>query len=143
MAKLFISCPMRGLSGIEIAEIRAWMLRQAFLIWPEEDLEIMDQLLPPEDGHKRMNVHCLGRSIQILADADYYIGISDWRITDHFRGCRVENEVAGNYLQRESKDKVTCYFIDNVEPIPVFKKVLLLLEEEERKRLMPVCQEVM
>ena len=136
MAKLFISCPMRGLSGVEIAEMRAFMLKYAMLIWPEETFEVMETVIPPEDGHKRLNVHCLGRSIQLMADADYYIGIDDYQICDHHRGCEVENHVAREYMRpsEDCKYDRNLFFIRDASQIPAFKKLVDKITEEEQKR---------
>ena len=137
MSKLFISCPMKGLSGVEIAELRAFMLKQAMIIWPEETFEVLESAIPPEPGHKHLNVHCLGRSIQLIADADYYIGIRDYYIEQRHKGCQVENEIARHYLM---EDHGTVYvpnvfFVENIAAIPAFHKVFendALKRREER-----------
>ena len=135
MAKLFISCPMKGFSGVEIAEMRAFMLKYAMLLWPEEDFEVIETCLPPEDGHKRMNVHCLGRSIQLMADADYYIGIDDYMVGEYQSGCDIENHVARAYM-RPSKDckyDRNLFFIRDASQIPAFKELCDKIAREERK----------
>ena len=135
MAKLFISCPMKELSGVEIAEIRAFMLKQAMIVWPEEEFEVMETAIPPEEGHKRMSVHCLGRSIQMLADADYYIGVEDYPIIDYHTGCDIENHVARMYVRplEGCKYDSNLYFIHNASQIPVFQKLIDKIREEKRK----------
>lgn len=135
MSKLFISCPMKGLSGVEIAEIRAFMLKYAMLLWPEEDFEVMETVLSPEDGHKRLNVHCLGRSIQLMADADYYIGVDDYMICEHHSGCDIENHVAREYMRpsEDCKYERNLFFIRDASQLPVFQKLINRIMEKERK----------
>lgn len=96
MKKLFISCPMRGRTDEDIKVTREKMHKVAEALFGEE-LEVIDSHIPPAmnlPADTRKNVWCLGRSIQMMAEADYYIGAYAYG----YSGCMVENEVAHNYF---------------------------------------------
>lgn len=90
--KLFISQPYTGLTDDEIMETRNRIYEKAKIIF-EEDFELIDQYHQPDipDG-KRM--HYLGRSIQMMADADIVIFSIDHE-TAH--GCNIEKHCAQIY----------------------------------------------
>lgn len=97
MKKLFISCPMRGRTEDNIKLTMEKMHKIAEVIFGEE-LEMINTLIPPDrdlpDG-TRDDVWCLGRSIQMIASADYYIGL--YGVHD-FNGCCIENEISYRYF---------------------------------------------
>lgn len=97
MKKLFISCPMRGLSDEVIKKTREKMHKLAEIYFDQE-LEVINNFIPPaydlpESTNK--SVWCLGRSIQMMADADYFIGY--FGDADVFPGCNCEEEIARRY----------------------------------------------
>ena len=94
MKKLFISCPMRGRTETNIRKSREKMHRIAEAAFGEE-LEVIQNYIedrPPKDS--RQAVWCLGKSIELLSKADYFIGI-DWCYG--WKGCDIEKEVARVY----------------------------------------------
>lgn len=94
MKKLFVSVPMKGRTEEAIKKSIDDMKSMAEIIFGEE-FELIDTYITdpaPEVAHK--NVWCLGRSIQLLADADAFMGISG---SAYYNGCNVEASVAGAY----------------------------------------------
>lgn len=94
MKKLFISCPMKGRTEENIRNSMERMHKLAEIIFDEE-LEVIPTYIednPPENNNKA--IWYLGKSIQLLAEADYFIGI-DWY--DFYKGCSIERDVANRY----------------------------------------------
>lgn len=94
MKKLFISCPMKGRTEENIRKSMEQMHKIAEIIFDQE-LEVIPSYVedkPPENNNKA--IWYLGKSIQLLADADYFIGVD---YPDFFKGCAIENEVARSY----------------------------------------------
>ena len=94
MKKLFISCPMKGRTEENIKKSMEKMHKMAEIVFNQE-LEVIPSYIednPPETTDQR--IWDLGRSIQMMADADYYIGV---RWANGFAGCSVENDVADWY----------------------------------------------
>lgn len=96
MKKLFISCPMKGLSDEAIKKLRDDLKTIAEIIF-EEELEVIDSYIS-EDAPENTNapIYYLGESIKKISEADYYIGIDLGYDTD-FNGCYIENLVAKRY----------------------------------------------
>lgn len=95
MKKLFISCPMRGRSEEAIRATMEQMHHIAEAVFNEE-LEVIQTYIedtPPETGN--VSLWCLGASIQMLADADYFIGVRDE--AKAYNGCIIENHTASRY----------------------------------------------
>lgn len=93
MKKLFISCPMKGRSEENIKKSREKMRQLAEIIFDQE-LEVIPSYVkdnPPSDSKEA--VYYLGKSLQLLSQADYYIGVD----TFNFTGCYIENQVARGY----------------------------------------------
>lgn len=93
MKKLFISCPMKGRTEEAIKDSMARMHKIAELTFGEE-LEPIDSYISgdaPEDNKKAM--WYLGESIQMMAEADYFVGISEFG----YDGCEMERFVAHKY----------------------------------------------
>jgi hypothetical protein len=65
---------------------------------------------PPENTHQ--SIWYLGKSIQLLAEADFYIGID---YSDHFNGCMMENDIARRYGIRSTHVRVIDIMPDVVE----------------------------
>lgn len=94
MKKLFISCPMKGRTEENIRKSMEKMHKMAEIIFDQE-LEVIPTYIddnPPENSQQ--GVWYLGKSIQLLADADYFIGVSH---SDFYKGCMVERDVARRY----------------------------------------------
>lgn len=94
MKKLFISCPMKGRTEENIRKSIEKMHKIAEIVF-DEKLEVIPSYIEdkPPKGNKEA-VWYLGRSIQLLSEADYFIGIEHFGI---FRGCMIENDIARNY----------------------------------------------
>ena len=99
MKKLFISCPMNGLTDEMIKANREKMHKIAEIVFDQE-LEVIPSYIsqdPPEGAMAPM--WYLGRSIQLMSEADYYIGVN--MPYGYSNGCVIENDVAVTYgLQR-------------------------------------------
>lgn len=94
MKKLFISCPMNGRTTENIKKTMFKMHQIAEIIF-DEKLQPIDSYLNDEtiEDKKNESIYCLGRAIEKMADADYFIGVYD----RHFRGCNIERLVAQEY----------------------------------------------
>lgn len=93
MKKLFISCPMKGRTEKNIRESMEKMHKLAEIMFGEE-LEVIPSYIedsPPQDT--REAIWYLGRSIQFMSKADYFIGVE----YSDFNGCSVERTVASRY----------------------------------------------
>ena len=94
MKKLFISCPMKGRTEENIRKSMEQMHKIAEIVF-DQQLEVIPSYVedrPPENS--KQAVWYLGKSIQLLAEADFFIGI-DWM--EFYNGCMVENEIARRY----------------------------------------------
>ncbi|MGG7143556.1 DUF4406 domain-containing protein [Clostridium nigeriense] len=95
MKKLFISQPMRGLTKDEVLkvreEIRARAEKQI-----GEPVEVIDSFFTEYPGEvcKSIPMWYLGKSIQLLSQADIAYFGGDWR---NARGCKIEYEVSDKY----------------------------------------------
>ena len=105
--KLFISCPMNGLTDEMIKANREKMHKIAEIVFDKKLEVIPSYILPagevPEGAMTSM--WYLGRSIQMMSEADYYIGVNAFYDCD-YPGCVIENNVAHNYGLR-------TYFVDS------------------------------
>lgn len=109
MKKLFISCPMKGRTEENIRRSMDKMHKIAEIIFDQE-LEVIPTYIednPPENNNRA--IWYLGKSIQLMSEADFFIGISDY--TDYFRGCVEEGNIARAY-----GIKCTYVSIDEVMP---------------------------
>lgn len=105
MKKLFISCPMKGLSDRTIENIRNQMHKIAELIFDQE-LEVIDSFFKEDVNDneiKNYSVYYLGKSLKMLSKADYFIGID--YLAGH-KGCEIENMVTRSY-------GIPSYYIDS------------------------------
>ena len=94
MKKLYISCPMKGRTEDDIRKSMEKMHKIAEIVF-EESLEVIPSYVEAElPENKRQAVWYLGRSIQLLADADYFIGVSG---SFAYNGCEIEKEIARRY----------------------------------------------
>ena len=100
MKKLFVSVPMVGRSDEAIEKSISRMKKIAEAYWNEE-FEVIDTMAErncPECKNKRL--WYLGGSIQMMCDADYFIGVETagvYHIYDRFPGVLVEECVARDY----------------------------------------------
>lgn len=86
MKKVFISQPMSNLTDEEVFNTRARVTKYL----EEMDFEVIDSWIR-EDGNP---VYLLGRSIELLSQADKIYLVKGWKDS---RGCRIEYEVAKAY----------------------------------------------
>lgn len=94
MKKVFVSCPMRGLSD-EIIEKTRQKMKKIAEIYEGEELELIDNFIETyDDIHGNIDVAHLSRSIGLLAEADVFIGIE---YSDYYSECRIEKDVAYSY----------------------------------------------
>lgn len=94
MKKLFISCPMEGRTEENIRASREKMHRIAEIVFGEE-LEVIPSYVEDSPLHDtREAVWYLGRSIQFMSKADYFIGLE---FSDYWYGCEIERRVASMY----------------------------------------------
>ena len=105
MKKLFISCPMRGLSHEMIKANIEKMHKIAEIVF-DQKLEVIPSYIVPAGKVPEgamTSIWCLGRSIQMMSEADYYIGVN--MPYGYTHTCEIENNVAVTYgFQR--------YFVD-------------------------------
>ena len=109
MKKLFVSVPMKGRTEKKKKKTIDKMKKIAE-IYEGEELELIDSYIddnPPKDNNQA--IWFLGKSLEKLATADIFIGISevwDWN------GCYVEQEVAHRYGIKSYRVN-PIYIIDN------------------------------
>lgn len=95
MRKLFISQPMKGLTDEEILKTREKIRVKAEKVIGEP-VKLIDSFIKdyPGEINKHVPVFYLGKSIQLLSQADIAYFGEDWR---NARGCLIEHEVARQY----------------------------------------------
>ena len=121
MKKLFISCPMNGRSEENIIKSMEKMHKLMEVIL-EEELEPIQTYID-EEFPEGVNpgAYCLGKSISLLAEADYFIGFGYYlTILNKYKECRIETEVAESY-------DIPCYLIENED---VAEEILNDLKED-------------
>jgi hypothetical protein len=110
--KLFISCPMKGRTEENIRKSIEKMHKIAEIVF-EQELEVIPSYTenkPPENSNQA--VWYLGKSIQLLAEADFFIGVE---YTDFFFGCRIESEIARDYGIKSTHINVREFMPDAIE----------------------------
>ena len=124
MKKIFISQPMNGLSDEEIKEKRKEVVDKLPDFMMGEEFEIIDSFFE-KAPHDAKPLWFLGKSLELLADADYAIFLDGWSAA---RGCRMENMCCQEYviqtiyeknLTRENGPETTRSSRDNDGWIPV------------------------
>ena len=131
MKKLFISCPMKGRSEEKIRKSMEKMHKIAEIVFDQE-LEVIPTYIednPPKNNNQA--VWFLGKSIQMLAEADYFIGI-EW--CDFYKGCEVERIVANRY-------EIESTYVNIHQLMP--DAVAVMREEEEKRWANETCTPVM
>ncbi len=95
MKKLFVSVPMKGRKQEDILYSINKMHKIAEIVFNQE-LELIDSYVAEYSEAKP--IYALGQSISKMADADYYIGISDLHYCSRiYKGCNIENIIAEDY----------------------------------------------
>lgn len=101
MAKVFVSCPMKGLSAEEIEEVRKKSFERAKELCKEynkEDFTLIDSYFkeykPKSKDDDSYALKHLAKSLDLLADADVVYFASD---PQKSRGCKIEYECAISY----------------------------------------------
>lgn len=95
MKKLFISVPMKGRTEENIRTSIEKMHKIAETIFDKE-LEVIPSYIddnPPKNSNEE--IWYLGRSIQLMSEADYFIGTHI--CCRQYGGCRIEFMVANGY----------------------------------------------
>ena len=99
MKKLFVSCPMAGRKEEDIKKSMTKMHEIAEIMVGEK-LEMIptwiDESIPTHVNNH--GLWCLGKSLEMMAEADYFIGFGYYMdITDGHDGCNLEMEAAEAY----------------------------------------------
>ncbi|MBE5928479.1 MAG: hypothetical protein E7267_03780 [Lachnospiraceae bacterium] len=111
--KLFISCPMKGRTEENIRKSMEKMHKMAEIVF-EQELEVIPSYVednPPENTNQA--IWYLGKSVQLLAEADFFIGV-DWN--EFFKGCSAERAIARDYGIRST-------YVNMYEIMPDAKEV--------------------
>ena len=90
--KVFISQPMRDKTDEQIKEERAKAVNRIKETY-NEDVEIIDSFFE-NAPHNAKPLWFLGKSLELLADADIAYFCKDW---DKYRGCKIEHDAAVAY----------------------------------------------
>lgn len=90
--KVFISQPMKDKTDKQIKEERQKAINLIKAKY-NEDVEIIDSFFE-NAPHNAKPLWFLGKSLQLLADADVAFFCKDW---EKYRGCRIENICAKEY----------------------------------------------
>ncbi|MFQ8632140.1 MAG: hypothetical protein ACLSAJ_12475 [Intestinibacter bartlettii] len=95
MKKVFISQPMRGWEDEEILAFRN-IIKMNLEKSLDDDIEIIDSFLQdyPGEINKHIPVYYLGKSIQLLSQADVAYFGGDWK---NARGCQIEYAICKKY----------------------------------------------
>jgi hypothetical protein len=129
MKKLFISCPMKGRTEENIRKSMEQMHKIAEIVFDQE-LEVILTYIeenPPENNNQA--VWYLGKSIQMMAEADFFIGVD---FSEHFKGCNVERDVARQYGIRST-------YINMYDLMPDAAEVQKKYWNEMEETCRPVC----
>lgn len=96
MKKVFISQPMNGLSDLEINKDKQRVIEGLYnMDYTPDELTILDTFIE-ENAPDNVNsgLWYLGKSIQLLADADIAVFAKGWLST---KGCLIEHECVKKY----------------------------------------------
>lgn len=95
--KVFISCPMKGLSDSEILKIREDAKNKVKERFKGEDLTFINSYFKEfnlPENNMNIGIYYLGRSILKLSEADLVVFTPGWETA---RGCRIECTIAKDY----------------------------------------------
>ena len=119
--KLFISCPMRGLTDEMIKANMEKMHKIAEIVF-DKKLEVIQTYIsqdPPEGAIAP--IWYLGQSIQMMSKADYYIGVN---VFYHYYDCEIENNIAHYY-------GLKSYFVDSsILALPKMEKRVHVVDDK-------------
>lgn len=90
--KVFISQPMRDKTDEQIKEEMAKAVNRIKETY-NEDVEIIDSFFE-KAPHNAKPLWFLGKSLELLADADIAYFCKDW---EKYRGCKIEHTCAEEY----------------------------------------------
>ena len=90
--KVFISQPMRDKTDDQIKEERTKAVNRIKETY-NEDVEIIDSFFE-NTPHNAKPLWFLGKSLELLADADIAYFCKDW---EKYRGCKIEHTCAKEY----------------------------------------------
>lgn len=96
MKKVFISQPMNGLSDLQISKDRARVIEGLYNYgYRPDEITVIDTFIE-ENAPDNVNsgLWYLGKSLELLADADIVVFAKGWR---NARGCRIEFKCAEEY----------------------------------------------
>lgn len=89
--KVFISQPMNGKTDKEIMEERQRIMDY---VTDTTEAEFIDSFIKTQPNSKNTSLWCLGRSLEMMAEADLVIFAPNYADA---RGCRIEHACAKNY----------------------------------------------
>ena len=93
--KIFISIPMKGLSDEEIKKNFDDIKYSLRLKYEDQyEVEFLDSFVSEKCPAKNEPVWYLGKSLEVLADADIAYFAKGW---NKAKGCRIENQAAYAY----------------------------------------------
>ena len=91
--KVFISQPMKDKTDEQIRKEREKAVTYIKAIFPNEDVKVLDSFF--EDApHDAKPLWFLGKSFEILSNADLACFIGDW---ENYRGCNMEHTACLKY----------------------------------------------
>lgn len=91
MTKVFISQPMKDKTNEEIEQERQYIIKKVKKYFA--NIEIIDSFFK-DAPHDAKPLWFLGKSLELLSNADMVIFAKDW---EDARGCRIEHECAVQY----------------------------------------------
>jgi hypothetical protein len=91
--KVFISQPMKDKTDEQIKQERERAINTIKEMHPDENIEILDSFFEGAP-HDVKPLWFLGKSFQILSNADLAYFIGDWR---EYRGCKMEHNACLEY----------------------------------------------
>lgn len=105
MKKLFISVPMKGRTKENIKKSIEKMHKVAEIAF-DQPLEVINSYIE-ENAPEQTNapIWYLGKSIELLSQADYFIGVNSGCYNYSWHGCRIETIIAEEY-------GIKCLFIE-------------------------------
>ena len=92
MKKIFISQPMNNKTDEEISTEREKAIK-AIKTHFQEDVEVIESFFKGAP-HNAKPLWFLGKSLELLAEADVAVFIGDW---ENYRGCKIEHICAVEY----------------------------------------------
>ena len=90
--------PMRGESTEEIVKTRSQIFEQVKKDFPEDKLELLDQIIEEDCPFKGSDagIWYLAKSIEIMAEAELVVFAPHWHLAP---GCRAEKFIAESYCK--------------------------------------------